>query len=185
MCNALRHVLVALTSVLVLGACSPQLDWRELSAADGVVRVAYPAKARSETRPLAIAGQELPFTLTAAAVGRAVFAVGHVDLPAEVAGDAAVRAQYVHAMEESLARNIGADAIERRDVEIRHVRGAAGPSVAAHEIELHGTPHEQPSWLLARILLVGNRLIEVAAVGPEDELSAEVARTFVDSLRVH
>lgn len=184
MCNLLRNLFAALACLLVLGACSPKLDWRELSAADGVVRVAYPAKANSQTRPLAIAGRELPFTLTAAAVGRAVFAVGHVDLPPEVAQDETTRALYVQALEESLAQNIGADAIERRNIEIRHVRGAAGPGVAGHEIELHGTPNEQPSWILARILMVGNRLIEVAAVGPEAELPADVARSFVDSLRV-
>lgn len=185
MCNALRHIAIALSCLFVFGACSPQLDWRELSAADGVIRVAYPAKARSETRPLIIAGQELPFTLSAAAVGRAVFAVGHVDLPPEVVADDSQRARYVRAMEESLAKNISAEAIERRDVEILNVRGAAGRSVPAHEIELHGLPNEQPAWILARILLVGNRLIEVAAVGPQDELSADVAHSFVNSVRVH
>jgi len=182
MCNVYRRV-VAILALVVLAACSPRLDWRELSAADGMVRVAFPAKAHSQTRPLDVGGEELPFTLTAATVGRAVFAVGYMDLP-PTAQDETTRQRYIQALEDSLAQNLAAERIERRSVEIRHVRGGDAPAAPGHELELHGTPNEQPAWMLARILLLGDRLIEVAAVGPEADLEREAAQTFVESLRV-
>lgn len=182
MCNFYRRV-IAIVALIALAACSPRLDWRELSAADGMVRVAFPAKTHSQTRPLDIGGEEIPFTLTAAAVGHAVFAVGYVDLPPAAKDDAA-RQRYVQALEDSLVQNLTAERIERRTIEIRHARGNDASTTIGHELELHGTPNEHSVWMLARVLLVGNRLIEVAAVGPEKDLAQEAAQTFVNSLRI-
>lgn len=177
---SLRSLLVATLALLLL-ACSPELDWREMPAADGSVRVAFPARPDSETRPLPVAGEALPFTLTTARAAGAVFAVGYLDLPPAVAGDDSQRAHFQGVLEESLTHNLQADEIVRRTVEVRHIDGRT--TRTADELELHGKPGGEPTWMLARVLLLGNRLVEVAVVGPET-LSAETARTFVDSLRV-
>lgn len=182
MCNFSPRALLAIVIVTAFTACSPALDWREMPAADGTVRVAFPARPKSETRPLSIAGEPVPFTLTAATVKGAVFAVGYLDLPASLVDDEEKRQQYKQALEDSLARNLQAEDIQRRAVSVRHAHGQK--EVAADELELHGEPADTPTWMLARVLLVENRLIEVAAVGPEKALTPDAARTFVDSLRV-
>jgi len=183
MFNSSLRLLGAATMLVLMVACSPSLDWREMSAADGSVRVAFPAKPRSETRPLPVEGRELPFTLTAATVKGAVFAVGYLDLPANVADDTEKREAYRRALEDSLTRNLQAGDVHREQVPVRRVAGSS--TLQADELELHGEPAGEPAWLLARILLVNDRLIEVAAVGTESALSNETARTFVDSLRVY
>jgi hypothetical protein len=48
---------------------------------------------------------------------------------------------------------------------------------------VHGKIRDQASWLLGRVYLLDRRLIEVVALGPDEELPKEVAQTFVQSLR--
>lgn len=182
MFNSSLRAFGAAILLTLLTACTPEHNWREMPAADGAVRVAFPSRPHSETRDLPLAGESVPFTLTAAMVGNTVFAVGHLDLPATTADTTLEQARYKQVLEDSLARNLQASQVERRSVQ---VRGVAGNRLhAADEIEVRGEPGGKPAWLLARIVLVGNRLIEVAAVGPTDELTNQTARTFVDSLRL-
>lgn len=182
MCNSSLRAFGAAILLTLLAACTPEHNWREMPAAGGSVTVAFPSRPQSETRELPLAGQPVPFTLMASMVGNTVFAVGHVDLPESAAGTASEQARYKQVLEDSLARNLQASQVERRSVQ---VRGVAGNRLhAADEIEVHGEPGGKPAWLLARVVLVGNRLIEVAAIGPEDELTTQTARTFVDSVRL-
>ncbi len=178
---SLRALVIAAIA-MSFTACSPALDWREMTAADGAVRVAFPARPHSQTRSLPVAGVPVPFTLTAATVDGAVFAVGHLDLPEGIASDETQRRQYKQVLEDSLTRNLQAGEAQRRAIQVRYVHGTR--TQEGDELELHGEPAGKPAWLLARVLVVGNRLIEVAAVGPQDTLTPDAARTFVDSLRV-
>lgn len=182
MFNSSLRALGAAILLTLLAACTPEHNWREMPAADGAVRVAFPSRPQSETRDLPLGGESVPFTLTASVVGNTVFAVGHLDLPPGTADTAAEQARYKQVLEDSLARNLQASGMERRNVQ---VRGVAGNRLhAADEIEVRGEPGGKPAWLLARIVMVGNRLIEVAAIGPAEELTTQTARTFVDSLRL-
>lgn len=182
MCNSSLRAFGAAILLTLLAACTPEHNWREMPAAEGSVRVAFPSRPQSETRELPLAGETVPFTLMASVVGNTVFAVGHLDLPPGVADTELEQTRYKQVLEDSLTRNLQASGMERRNVQ---VRAAAGKRLhAADEIEVHGEPGGKPAWLLARIVLVGNRLIEVAAVGPTDELTTQTARTFVDSLRL-
>ena len=185
MCNITRRrglLALALVASGLAGACTPALNWREMPAADGVVIVAFPARPQTETRTLPVAGSSAPFTLTTAQVDGAIFAVGHIVLPAAI--DAADRDRYRAALEDGLARNLQATERTRRDVQIRAAGHGTRSPVPAHELEFSGSPNGEPAWLLARVVLVGDRLIEVAALGPRRALSEETARTFIDSVRM-
>lgn len=175
---------IILFASLGMAGCSPQFDWRELSAADGVLRIAFPGKPRSETRQLPIAGIELPFTLAAVEAGGSLFAVGYIDLPPEVVKNRDDAQDYIRTLEESLTRNLQGEQTARNQVQIRYAYDPGRAPLAADEFEVHGNPAGQPMWLLGRVLLVGNRLIEVAAIGAEKTLTRETARTFVDSMRL-
>lgn len=185
MCNITRRRALAASVFLaagLLGACTPTFNWREMPAADGVVVVAFPARPQTETRTLPVAGGSAAFTLTAAEVDGAIFAVGHIVLPPAI--DAADRDRYRAALEDSLARNLNATERTRRDVQIRAAGHGNRPALPAHELEYAGSPGGEPAWLLARVVLVGNRLIEVAAIGPRRALSEDTARIFIDSVRM-
>ena len=61
---------------LLVAACSPSYNWREVDVADGHVRAAFPDRVMTDTRDLKLDTHTLSFTLASATVGEAVFAVG-------------------------------------------------------------------------------------------------------------
>ena len=70
-----------LVMALLVSACSPRYNWREVDVADGRVRAAFPDRVQTETRALRLDTHTLSFTLATATVGEAVFAIGSAPLP--------------------------------------------------------------------------------------------------------
>ncbi|GAA5232827.1 hypothetical protein GCM10025795_11300 [Verticiella sediminum] len=169
-------------AALALAACTPTYNWREMPVADGALRVAFPGKPDTQTRELPLGEHPMTFQLTAAEAGGAVYAVGHGRMPAGMAPDQ--RAALREALEQSLSANLQAARTERRTAVVRHAAGAARPGLTVDEIEIQGEAGEQAVWLLAQVFVLGDRLVEVAAIGPQAKLSRETARTFLDSLRL-
>ncbi|WP_459616684.1 hypothetical protein [Bordetella sp. 2513F-2] len=166
----LKKALILL-ALLGLAACSPEYDWRELDVAEGRAQAAFPARVQTETREVPLGGHTLRFSLTAAQVRRAVFAVGYAPLPAGVAGDPAASRALGEALMQSLYANLGADAPQ---------------SLPAYgePIEVHGQVDERRSWLLARVWVANGMLIEAVAAGTEENLPERQAREFVQGVRL-
>jgi hypothetical protein len=162
--------LAAAVSALVLAACSPTYDWREINVADGTAQAAFPAKVRTEKRTVSLGGAQVDFSLAAASVKDGVFAVGHARLPADVAADPARPTALGKALMKSLYENLQVQPPE------------AFPAYG-EPIEIHGHAGGKPVWLLARVWVQGNMLVEAVATGSEQGLPAEPAREFVKSLR--
>ncbi|WP_454692082.1 hypothetical protein [Achromobacter aloeverae] len=159
---ALAGMLAAL-----LSACSPTYDWRELEVADGAARAAFPARMRKESRDIALDGASLAYTLEAARVDQAVFAVGHASL----AGlPDARREALAKALVRALYRNLKAEP-------------PADLPPAGSDISVRGEAGGKPVLLLARVWVRGDLLIEAVATGPADKLPPAEAETFVHSLR--
>src|SRR5690348_2571359 len=78
--SARRTACLAICAIL-LGACTPTYNWREVLIADGAARATFPARTATDTRDIPLAGQTLRFSLTSARVGDAVFAVGYAPVP--------------------------------------------------------------------------------------------------------
>lgn len=154
----------------LLAACSPRYDWRELDAAEGQVRAAFPARVQTDSRDLVLVGRELRFSLTSAQVEGAVFAVGYAPLPEDLQGKPAAR-ELGDALRRSLYANFGAEP------------PAQAPDDGT-EIEVHAPPGQRDAWLLARIWVTSRMLIEVVATGSRRSLSPEHAREFVRSARL-
>ncbi|SAI70421.1 Uncharacterised protein [Bordetella ansorpii] len=170
----LKNALPLLAAASLLAACSPEHNWRELDVADGRVRAAFPARVQTETRELALGGKTLRFSLTAAEVNQAVYAVGYAPLPASVAGDAAASQALAGALVQSLYANLGADAPDTL------------PAMG-QDIEVHGQAANAGarSWMLARVWVANGMLIEAVAAGAENKLAPERAREFMNGVRVH
>lgn len=79
-------VLLACAGGLSLWACSPALDWRDVRAADGVVRAQLPCKPSTHSRKLSLAGQAVSLTLSACSAGGQTWALAWADVvdPARV-----------------------------------------------------------------------------------------------------
>lgn len=180
--NVLRAALI-LSASFLLAACFPKYDWRDMLAAGDAVRITYPGKPQEESRDVTVAGLTLKMTMKVARVDRAMFAVVHVDLPDAVVADPAERDRVVAAFEEIFQRNLQGSVTARRDVALRQAPSDTRKLTHASEMEVHGKVRDQSSWLLGRVYLLDRRLIEVVALGPDEELPKEVAQTFVQSLR--
>lgn len=170
----LKKALPLMGTALLLAACPPEHNWRELDVADGRARAAFPARVQTETRELALGGKTLKFSLTAAEVNQAVYAVGYAPLPTGVAGDAAASQALASALMQSLYANLGADAPEPL------------PALG-QDIEVHGQASSAGarSWMLARVWVANGMLIEAVAAGAQDKLPPERAREFMNGVRVH
>ena len=154
-----------LVLALLLG-CSPEFNWRELGVADGRATVAFPAKVQTEQRQIQIDGQTLAFSLSAANVGPAVFAVGFAALPENASQS--VQQSMTRALLGSLFASSGQT-----------------PTQAALDgqvFELETLVAKQPSLLIARVLVHRGMLMQVVASGPKQALPREQALEFMRSL---
>lgn len=164
-----RMACVALCAML-LGACTPTYNWREVLIADGAARAAFPARPGTDTRDITLDGQPLRFSLTSARVGDAVFAVGHAPLPQALEGNPARQRELATALARALYENLHA------------APPAAAPAYGA-DIEVRGQVGGRPVWALGRVWVHGGLLVEAVATGSEAGLPPEPAREFVSSLR--
>jgi len=178
---AARFVGLIAFLLFCLMGCTPSHDWRELATAGGSLRVAFPAKPMSDTRPLPVGERMMPFTLMAAEADGAVFAVGHLDVPAMADGPSTD--EIGAALADSLVRRFPGEHVRREPVMIRHAR--AGQN-AAPAIELMAENPDDPKAprLLARVLHRDGRWIQIVALGDPQHLPWDTARWFVESARL-
>lgn len=162
---------MALALALLVAACSPSYNWREVDVADGHVRAAFPDRVTSDTRDLKLDTHTLKFTLASANVGEAVFAVGSAPLPPDIAADPAARRALGLALMRSLYVNMQA------------VPPLEWPPYG-DVIEIHGKAMGKPGWLQARVWVTDAMLIEAVAAGTQESLPAERAREFLRSVVV-
>ncbi|AMO98462.1 putative transmembrane protein [Collimonas arenae] len=81
-----------LCAVLLLGACSPKFNWREVRGKDASYSVLLPAKPATFARQIDLDGTQVTMTMTAAKVDDMVFAVGSATLPDAAKAQAALGA---------------------------------------------------------------------------------------------
>nr|WP_232312153.1 hypothetical protein [Achromobacter spanius] len=154
---------------LLVAACSPRYNWREVDVADGHVRAAFPDRVSTDSRDLRLDTHILRFTLSTATVGEAVFAIGSAPLPPEMAADPAARQALGMALMQSLYTNMQAPP------------PAQWPAYG-QVIEVHGKAMGKPGWLQARVWVTDTMLIEAVAAGTTESLPPERAREFLQSV---
>jgi hypothetical protein len=89
----MRYRLVMLLSALLLQACNPSLNWREVRLAGGDYKAMLPCKPDQATRPQSLAGQELQLTLQGCEAAGGLYAVSVAELVSPAAMPA-VQAQW-------------------------------------------------------------------------------------------
>lgn len=158
---------------ILLAACSPALDWREVRAEDGSFTILMPQKPGKSERSLATPAGPVVMRMLATRVGDSVVGVGVADFAA--APDSAL----LEGLRDALIKNLNARIVSDKAVsnggasgrEIVAV-GSAGTGDAAASIELR-----------ARLLTAGTRYFQVAAVGRKGALSDADLDMFLASLR--
>lgn len=162
------RICAGIAAALLMAACSPEYNWREVSVADEVGRVLFPDKPRTESRTLEFNGHPVQFTLTTAKVGNTLFAVGHAPWPEPMQADEALRRSMGQTVVASMYNNLG------------HEAPAELPAFG----DLFQVDGDSGVRLQARVWLAEHGLVEGMVIGPADEFSSEAAKEFLGSVAV-
>jgi hypothetical protein len=171
---------LAVVLVFVLAACSPKHDWRVIGNYEHGWQATFPAKPVQFSRELILPGTTRPvaLTLSSAKVDEAMFAVGWI-----VNGNESTR----RALEAAMLANINYQQSSIRQAKVT-VSGLEANAIQADgEMRIQAGKKLVPVRMHMRTLTINTPqplVIEIIAVGPATDLSAEIAEQFVESLRI-
>lgn len=159
-------------SIVVLAACTPTLDWREVRPAEGVVAL-FPCKPTALTREVTLAGQVVSMALHACSAGGQTWGVAVADVrdPGRVG-------RTLDELRSSAASNLGAVSAQPLPLQ---VPGATPNPSAAREVLEGRSPDGR---MLARQVAVfarGTLVVQATVLGTA--LPAEAVDTFYGGLR--
>lgn len=173
--------LVAAACALVLAACAPDYNWREIRLPGTGYLVMLPGKPASMSRPIHLDDLAVMMAMSGARVGEQSFTVGTVELPDS---QAFTRERAGAAMRTAMVRNIGGRETEviEAAVPVVDLAGRATTTQAGVRVEASGRLGDRPMHLSALFVARGNRAWQAVMIGPAAD--AEHARVFLDSFRI-
>jgi hypothetical protein len=184
--HRLAWSLLVLAFALLVMSCSERLEWREVryGGSPGGYTVLLPGRAQSVARDVVFEGRTLPVTMTSSGVGAAMFAVGVVQLPADVAGDAAARERAVAHFRDGLVHNIKGTVTASAPATLVLPAGSPLALRTGQALEARGTTGDGRATLLAaRFFIVDDRLFQLVALGAEGSIAPQALETFFTSFR--
>jgi hypothetical protein len=175
-------------AVLLLSACSPRYDWREVRPAEGGWVASFPARVQSAVREIDLGGKRVSMAMHAARVDGVAFAIGIASLPE---GSGEIADQAPASLKAAMLRNIQGTILREHVVTIQRSGKSLAP-VPGSEIEADGKSGGEPVRLAARFAAYrsarGGQVVQIIVLGPSAELSRSVGHeaieTFMSSLRL-
>jgi hypothetical protein len=162
---------IALLAVAALAACYPELDWREFAWPEGGFAVLLPGKPHRETRDVAFAGSMVRMQMFAVQVSGMAFGVAYADLPKGADAN-----RTLAEGRDALLRNVAADRVSQRAVEI--------PGAQGIEIEALGGAPDAQRRLAARVLIAGSRYYQIAFIGRDERAAAVDTALYLGSFKL-
>jgi len=166
-------LLGTLTGVL-MNACSPALDWRDVRPEASGAAALFPCKPKSQARIATLAGAGVPMTLVSCNVGGVTFALSHAEL-----GDPSRVTTALIELRAALSTNLGASDMRSATF------GLAGMTPNAQAVRLWLTgrmPDETPVKEQAVLFVRGTRVYQAVVLGPR--LDDAVVNVFFEGLRL-
>ena len=157
-----------LAGLLLLTACYPTYNWREIPVADGLAILAFPAKVDTAKRNVELAGMPVTFVLTSADVNDVVFSIGWAQLPAQSTSEQRQAAQRT--LVDTLATSVG--------------QAAPATAMQSEVFRLETNRDGKSLAMVARVLVHYDIVMRVVASGPPDVLTEELAGEFMRSLKL-
>jgi hypothetical protein len=157
---------------VVLGGCTPALDWRQVPVAESVTAL-FPCRVERRSRPaVPLAGLQLPMTQLACSAQGMTFAVTHAPLPAD-----APSAPVLQAWVAASGANLGAPVQGLAPVALR---GVAQP--VAHG-RVQGTTPEGATIIHETLhFAVGRSVFQASVLG--SSLRRDAVDTFFDGIEL-
>jgi len=156
-------IVLVLSSMMLLSACNPPFNWREIHANDTPFTVLMPAKADSFSQNVQLLDVNLSMTMTATEVGQLSFAVGSAKL-----ADASQASKVLAAMQNGMIQNI-------------HGQITKAAIVKGGVMTVQGRTNNGDVNMAARFITHGNWVYQLIIIGPEKKMTPEIIDTFMDS----
>ena len=173
-----------IVGLLLACACSPALNWREVSSADGQFAALFPGKPQVSVREIPYEQGRIRMSMSAAGQGATLFAVGVAQLPP---GSAAQALSY---FEQALLTNTHMKTVTspplpalRPEVLARARSARALRARLETGLKAGPTQAAQPTQLVAHLLLVEDRLYQIVALG-DDHLADTDLETFFGAFKL-
>lgn len=167
-----RFLLLSLS--LLLGACSPALNWREVRPAGGELKAMLPCKPDQGSRRQSLAGREIELHMLGCEAGGALYALSVADL-ADGGQALAVQVQW----QASLLGNMQASTSASGSWALKGASAALEPvRLNAQGLRSDGRPVQAQAVWFAR----GTRVYHAAVYA--ERISAEMSEPFFGGLEL-
>lgn len=159
--------------LVLLSACSPTHNWREVTTPGGSLRAMFPCKPSQERRQVMLAQRRIDMTVLACETGGAMFAVGTADVV-----DPAALGPSLAALRSAAIANVAGQA---RTEPLALAGATPHPASGAWRIEGR-LPDGRAVEVRVLVFPVGTRIYQVTLFAPR--LSPEVAESFIGGLKI-
>lgn len=168
------RVLSGLLAALLLGGCSPSVDWRQMQPAGARLRIAMPCRPASHQRSVPLGGASVEMTLIACRVEASTYAVSFANV-----GEPSHVGPALQALLESARANVQGDSMSLLPAQI----GGMTPYPQAQQWRVSGKlPDGRPVISQGVVFAYGTQVYQAIIVG--ENTSEEAIRTFFDALAV-
>lgn len=164
--------------VLMLSACAPKYDWREVRGTSAPFSVLLPAKPASFSRSINLDGQQVIMTMTAAEVDGVTYAVGTAMLP-----DAEKAHSALRNMKSALVKNIAGT------IKLEKLSEDKAAGTTSIEIDAVGSSPAnsggQSMRLIAHFVAKDKQVYQIVIVGRENAMTSDAIDTFFTSFKLN
>ncbi|HEX3140646.1 MAG TPA: hypothetical protein VHQ87_11360 [Rhizobacter sp.] len=165
---------LALSVLVLLGACSPTLDWREVRPEGSEVVALFPCKPSTDARSVTLDGARVRMLLTSCRAADVNWALAYADVPDPSRVPAALAA-----LRAALEANLGGPA---QRVSALQVNGMT-PNPLAERVRIQGKlPAGDAVVLEGGFFAKGPRVFQATAMGAN--LSADAVANFFENLKL-
>ena len=164
---------VPLLVILLIAACSPALDWREVRPEGTGLALLLPCRPQRQVREVELGAQRVRLALQSCSAGEQTWALGAADVEDPARVGPALRALHGAALV-----NVGASA----DTSLAFDVPGATPNDASRRVAFEGhLPDGRPVREQVAVFTRGTQVFQATVVGTR--LSDEGVETFFGSLR--
>ena len=174
---AFKHALLLCVGTVLLVACSPKFNWRQVQGNDAPYSVLLPAKPSTFSREVDLNGVKVKMTMTATEIDDTVFAVGSAKV-----SDARQASAALQAMKTALVKNISGSITSETDSDITDGRQDSARSITL-EVAGAAENNSQPKVLFAHLQSKGDYIYQVIVIGPQKTVTRENVEMFMESFK--
>jgi hypothetical protein len=169
-----KPILIIFISIL-LAACSPKFDWRQVQGSEAPYTVLMPGKTSELSRDIQLGPDRVTMTMTATQIDGVSFAVGATKM-----SDATKAMQTLSVIKTALINNLGGKIIHEEGARVSNSGGKLSVNSSFSAISTKSPLTSMTARLLAQDVWI----FQILVVGPEKDINKEAVETFLNSFKL-